>query len=72
MGTIAELVPGAQVHIVDGGHFSLDTAAYEIAARVCEFMEIPKESVAERISPRRRNHGNCNDDNPPAFASVRT
>jgi len=26
-------VPSAQVHIVDGGHFSLDTAANEIAAR---------------------------------------
>jgi uncharacterized protein len=45
MGTITELVPGAQVHIVDGGHFSLDTAAYEIAARVYEFIDMPKESV---------------------------
>jgi hypothetical protein len=46
MGTIAELLAGAQVHIVDGGHFSLDTAAYEIAARVY--------GNTERIS-RRKN-----------------
>jgi Protein of unknown function (DUF1348) len=38
-------VPSAQVHIVDGGHFSLDTAPDEIAARVREFMDMPKESV---------------------------
>ena len=31
-------VPSAQVHVVDGGHFALDTAADEIAARVREFM----------------------------------
>jgi hypothetical protein len=38
-------VPSAQVHIVDGGHFSLDTAANEIAARVRKFMDMPKESI---------------------------
>ena len=38
-------VPSAQVHIVDGGHFSIDTAPDEIAARVREFMDMPKESV---------------------------
>ena len=38
-------MPPAQVHIVDGGHLSLDTAANEIAARVREFMEMPKESI---------------------------
>jgi pimeloyl-ACP methyl ester carboxylesterase len=32
-------VPKAQVHIVDGGHFALDTAADEIAALVRDFME---------------------------------
>ena len=37
--------PTAQVHIVDGGHFSLDAAAYEIATRVHEFMDMPKEPV---------------------------
>jgi pimeloyl-ACP methyl ester carboxylesterase len=30
-------VPGAQIHIVDGGHFALDTAADEIAALVGNF-----------------------------------
>jgi hypothetical protein len=39
------IVPSAQVHIVDGGHFSLDTAAIEIAARVHEFMDMPKELI---------------------------
>jgi len=38
-------VPSAQVHIVDGGHFSVDTAANEIAARVREFMDMPKGSI---------------------------
>jgi pimeloyl-ACP methyl ester carboxylesterase len=32
-------VPGAQVHILDGGHFALDTAADEIAALVSGFIE---------------------------------
>jgi pimeloyl-ACP methyl ester carboxylesterase len=31
-------VPKAEVHIVDGGHFALDTAANEIAELVREFM----------------------------------
>jgi pimeloyl-ACP methyl ester carboxylesterase len=31
-------VPGAQVHIVDGGHFALDTAADEIAGLVRAFL----------------------------------
>jgi pimeloyl-ACP methyl ester carboxylesterase len=31
-------VPNAEVHIVDGGHFALDTAADEIAALVRSFM----------------------------------
>lgn len=31
-------VPNAEVHIVDGGHFALDTAADEIAALVSAFM----------------------------------
>ena len=30
-------VPNAQVHILDGGHFALDTAADEIAALVRDF-----------------------------------
>ncbi len=32
-------VPKAEVHIVDGGHFALDTAADEIAALIREFMK---------------------------------
>jgi pimeloyl-ACP methyl ester carboxylesterase len=35
-------VPNAQVHIVDGGHFALDTAADEISALVGEFMKTQK------------------------------
>jgi len=31
-------VPGAQVHIVDAGHFALDTAADEIAELVRGFV----------------------------------
>jgi hypothetical protein len=32
-------VPNAEVHIVDGGHFALDTAADPIAQLVREFMK---------------------------------
>jgi pimeloyl-ACP methyl ester carboxylesterase len=35
-------VPNAQVHIVDGGHFALDTAADEIAALVRGFVVRPE------------------------------
>ena len=35
-------VPSAEVHIVDGGHFALDTAANEIAALVAQFMKAQK------------------------------
>jgi len=31
-------VPNAEVRIVDGGHFALDTAADEIAALIGQFM----------------------------------
>jgi pimeloyl-ACP methyl ester carboxylesterase len=31
-------VPNAEVHIVDGGHFALDTAADDIAALVRNFV----------------------------------
>jgi pimeloyl-ACP methyl ester carboxylesterase len=31
-------VPGAQIHILDAGHFALDTAADECAARIREFL----------------------------------
>ena len=39
-------VPGAQVHVLDAGHFALDTAADEIAGLVRAF-------VATKPSPRR-------------------
>jgi pimeloyl-ACP methyl ester carboxylesterase len=42
-------VPKAEVHIVDGGHFALDTAAHEIAALVREFVS---SLHSERLSPR--------------------
>jgi pimeloyl-ACP methyl ester carboxylesterase len=35
-------VPQAEIHIVDGGHFALDTAADEIAALVGQFMKRQK------------------------------
>jgi pimeloyl-ACP methyl ester carboxylesterase len=35
-------VPTAQVHIVDGGHFALDTAADEIAALILGFVGPPR------------------------------
>jgi surfactin synthase thioesterase subunit len=35
----------AQVHIVDGGHFALDTAADEIAGLISEFMKTQKKAA---------------------------
>jgi surfactin synthase thioesterase subunit len=35
-------VPNAEVHIIDGGHFALDTAADEIAALITQFMKTQK------------------------------
>ena len=35
-------VPNAKIHIVDGGHFALDTAADEIVALIGQFMKAPK------------------------------
>jgi pimeloyl-ACP methyl ester carboxylesterase len=35
-------VPNAEVHIVDGGHFALDTAADDIAALIGQFMKMQK------------------------------
>ncbi len=39
-------VPNAEVHIVDGGHFALDTAADEIAALVRNFVGASRRSAA--------------------------
>ena len=41
-------VPNAEVHIVDGGHFALDTAADQIAALVQGFVGSSREGFAER------------------------
>jgi pimeloyl-ACP methyl ester carboxylesterase len=41
-------VPSAQVHIVDGGHFALDTAADEIAALIKDFMGASRATRAPR------------------------
>ena len=41
-------VPNAEVHIVDGGHFALDTAADQIAAFVRGFMHSPREGDVRR------------------------
>jgi pimeloyl-ACP methyl ester carboxylesterase len=35
-------VPAAQVHVLDAGHFALDTAADEIAQLVREFMQVKR------------------------------
>ena len=41
-------VPKAEIHIVDGGHFALDTAADEIAAFVQGFVGSSREGSAAR------------------------
>ena len=41
-------VPKAEVHIVDGGHFALDTAADEIAALVQGFVGSSLQGSAAR------------------------
>jgi pimeloyl-ACP methyl ester carboxylesterase len=43
-----EDVPNAEVHIVDGGHFALDTAADEIASSIRNFM-----ATSEAVRARR-------------------
>jgi len=41
-------VPGAQVHVIDAGHFALDTAADEIAALVRGFADSSVKSTVKR------------------------
>jgi pimeloyl-ACP methyl ester carboxylesterase len=41
-------VPSAEVHILDGGHFALDTAADEIAAIVREFISSLRSELRSR------------------------
>ena len=43
-------VPGASVHILDAGHFALDTKADEIAALVRDFVDSSQELQARRAS----------------------
>jgi pimeloyl-ACP methyl ester carboxylesterase len=43
-------VPNADVHVLDAGHFALDTKADEIAALVHEFMNTQGVSIANRPS----------------------
>ena len=45
-------LPSAQVHILDGGHFALDTAADEIAALVRDFAGSFKSSCREFYQSR--------------------
>jgi pimeloyl-ACP methyl ester carboxylesterase len=35
-------VPNAEVHVLDAGHFALDTKADQIAALVGQFMKVQK------------------------------
>ena len=41
-------VPKAEIHVVDGGHFALDTAADEIAALVQGFVGSSREGFPAR------------------------
>ena len=43
-------VPNAEVHILDGGHFALDTAADEIAGFVGEFHERVRQKSSVRTA----------------------
>ncbi|MGA7924637.1 MAG: alpha/beta hydrolase [Candidatus Sulfotelmatobacter sp.] len=45
-------VPKAEIHVVDGGHFALDTAADQIAALVQGFVGSSREGGAARRSGR--------------------
>ena len=41
-------VPNAEIHILDGGHFALDTAADEIATLVRDFVDSSRGGLLER------------------------
>jgi pimeloyl-ACP methyl ester carboxylesterase len=41
-------VPNAEVHVLDAGHFALDTAADEIAALVRKFMASSRSDLRDR------------------------
>jgi pimeloyl-ACP methyl ester carboxylesterase len=41
-------IPNAEVHVLDGGHFALDTAAVEIAALVRGFISSSRSELLSR------------------------
>jgi len=41
-------VPNAEVHVLDAGHFALDTAADEIAALVRDFVSSSRPEILTR------------------------
>ena len=43
-------VPNAEVHIVDGGHFAMDTAADQVAAFVHEFVDSSREGPLAQLA----------------------
>jgi pimeloyl-ACP methyl ester carboxylesterase len=43
-----EDVPNTEIHVVDGGHFALDTAADEIANLVANFMAVTRSVKPQR------------------------
>jgi pimeloyl-ACP methyl ester carboxylesterase len=47
-------VPNAEVHVVDGGHFALDTAADAIAAFVRDFVDSSRGGLLEASGLERR------------------
>jgi pimeloyl-ACP methyl ester carboxylesterase len=49
-------VPTAEVHVLEAGHFALDTAADEIAHLVLEFMERGRDAHAAGVERHARSH----------------
>jgi pimeloyl-ACP methyl ester carboxylesterase len=47
-------VPSAEVHILDAGHFALDTAANEIAALIRGFVDIGTQRHGSSSDPAAR------------------
>jgi pimeloyl-ACP methyl ester carboxylesterase len=48
-------VPKARVHMVDGGHFALDTAPDEIAGLMRDFATAAMQAVADLFKPQQGN-----------------
>lgn len=47
-------LPGAEVHVLNAGHFALDTKADEIAALVRRFMKTQSKQSSSRSSTSRQ------------------